>query len=1375
MNSWPLWHLEEEPVALAKYVVPDEVARYLQLPGPSDQSVFKRVEQVYDAIVGADIDYAHEPESMLDGWQAIRPPGALLGFPGHGTCLDLVLVVAGALLVAGVPSIPVITDHTDRTRRHALLLIQLRPSQSPGNGVMHTAPADLREELIGEVDGHPSRYLALDVTAATDRGLGTASSFAESVRRGASYLTGGEWEWRFGVDLGVLWSAANTLSPPRGPAVVRRNPEDGRWLYLGGQGRAHFLRSARGQRVLTESTDAFVGRADAITAIRDHVISHEHRKPLAVIGAPGAGKSCVVARAVRSLVGEDVTGLAFHCAEATIEDFVSALGSALECEPTLTAVQEALPTATRRPLALVIDALDESRTDDDREKIVRVVQELSLYPSVRIVVATRDNTGETEPTFGGIVARLHGGRIDRTAVCQVDSPQYFRRAELVEVIAARLTVQPPYSSAGIAWREYRADAALTARLAELIADRTGTNYYLATMVCTRLAGEHRRLDSRAPDFTIEVIAEDVDQLLDQVLQRATGRRRQRHRIILSALSYGRGSGLTDSRWITFAAALGLIDASVQDLDDLRDGPINAFLEERRQDESRLTTFFHRSVSDALKARRAVREDEAALSRRLSGDWRAANHAPDAYLERFLPSHVLESGQWQDHLSDAEFLTRCHPAAVAPVARQAVLADPGSDGATFIAALPFMGPSREKNAQALYIAASETGRTELADELLGTASWSGFTYRGGVTRPRNTAIDYFAGHSKKVTALGLLRSARGGDLVVSASEDGSVLVWDPFGAGLPVFATIHAENGGVDSMVCWDDGGHPVIAFGTTSGEMRIWNPEIKDTDAGDPLGTCDSAILAMAYLDLPTKGRCIAAGTASGEVVVVQAQAPYTVVTTYSGHSGAVRDIVTVPWPGSEYVFLASGSDDHSVHVWDPLDPDPHAVACHTHHPDWVGALAVLDEAETVMLLSGGGDSAVFGVPVGDATPPLALEHRAHRGRVQDLRIISYPSGSTAVMSSSDDNTARIWVTDAKTWRPIAEFDGSAAGITRSVLARSHDSEVFISGARDGRIYLWHPDAWAGESVARESHSGRVRCSAVITDDAGARMIVTGSNDSDARVWESVAGGYRAAHLYPDHHDWVRDVAAIAWPGLAHLAVASASGDITTRIWDPLDPSVTLAKYFGHTGYVRTVRSCTWPGVDDPLLITAAQDGTARVWNPQGQPREDVAVFPHDSIVRCAIQIDGSRDPRILTASGNELWVWEFDEEGLHRPRLLLSADLELRDIAALTDDEGDLWAITTGNGGLLSAVPIDQPDTAPVTGGKDRGWVWELAVISTRDGDRIISVAEEGLMRMWKFNRSGFEQVGEVSLLTACLSVRAFGDEIVVTTSSGFHVFAIP
>ncbi|MFD8448678.1 hypothetical protein, partial [Streptomyces coelicoflavus] len=229
-GSWPRWSLDGEPAALAKYVLPDEVAALLHLPGPPADSPIGQTEAVYEALAGAAITYSHEAPSDEPGRQVVRQPGEVLWCPRHATCLDLALILAGACLHAGLRPLVLILDPPEAGRAaHALLGVWIdEVTDDEGDGVpvpdaeVWSSRPDDFDDLVQTDPTGPSRpLLLLDPVGAAQAlphspVLGAGVAFADAVTAGARYAR--EWHWRLAVDIGRTWRKQDTHTPAERPA-----------------------------------------------------------------------------------------------------------------------------------------------------------------------------------------------------------------------------------------------------------------------------------------------------------------------------------------------------------------------------------------------------------------------------------------------------------------------------------------------------------------------------------------------------------------------------------------------------------------------------------------------------------------------------------------------------------------------------------------------------------------------------------------------------------------------------------------------------------------------------------------------------------------------------------------------------------------------------------------------------------------------------------------------------------------------------------------------------------------------------------------------------------------------------------------------------
>ncbi|MEU1520518.1 hypothetical protein ABZ490_51970, partial [Streptomyces sp. NPDC005811] len=226
-GSWPRWSLEGEPAALAKYVLPDEVAALVRLPGPPADSRLGQARGVYEALADAGITYSYEAPSDDPERQVIRQPGEVLWCPKHATCLDLALILAGACLHSGLHPLVLIVDAPEQGRAaHALLAVWI-DELDPESGIqvpdadVWPSPPDGWEELVQtDIDGASRSLLVLDpvgISHALPSSpiLGASATFAAAAAAGARYSL--DWNWRLAVDIRRAWRERDTHTPAERP------------------------------------------------------------------------------------------------------------------------------------------------------------------------------------------------------------------------------------------------------------------------------------------------------------------------------------------------------------------------------------------------------------------------------------------------------------------------------------------------------------------------------------------------------------------------------------------------------------------------------------------------------------------------------------------------------------------------------------------------------------------------------------------------------------------------------------------------------------------------------------------------------------------------------------------------------------------------------------------------------------------------------------------------------------------------------------------------------------------------------------------------------------------------------------------------------
>jgi hypothetical protein len=222
---WPGWDRAERPADLLRYVQYGSVLRLLgtadqvdggpvsPTPGAAGAPVWDRLSRLVELFARRRIGYADQPATSTAGRQVIRPPDEVLVAPRHGTCLDLAVTFAGACLDVGVHPWLVILDPVRPGRAsHAIVAARLDIDWTTPHGqvpeVVRQAPQRSVDDLRGSV-GEPGGFVAIDIAL-----LGTDSqaTYEQMVASGQAMLTGNDWTWHLGLDVGACYPHPDPLT-----------------------------------------------------------------------------------------------------------------------------------------------------------------------------------------------------------------------------------------------------------------------------------------------------------------------------------------------------------------------------------------------------------------------------------------------------------------------------------------------------------------------------------------------------------------------------------------------------------------------------------------------------------------------------------------------------------------------------------------------------------------------------------------------------------------------------------------------------------------------------------------------------------------------------------------------------------------------------------------------------------------------------------------------------------------------------------------------------------------------------------------------------------------------------------------------------------
>ncbi|KAJ1565480.1 POC1 centriolar protein A, partial [Nowakowskiella sp. JEL0078] len=272
----------------------------------------------------------------------------------------------------------------------------------------------------------------------------------------------------------------------------------------------------------------------------------------------------------------------------------------------------------------------------------------------------------------------------------------------------------------------------------------------------------------------------------------------------------------------------------------------------------------------------------------------------------------------------------------------------------------------------------------------------------------------------------------------------------------------------------------------------------------------------------------------------------------FLGHTKAVKSIA-FSQDGSK---LVSGSDDKKVQIWNIETGHSNSVTIAAFSPDGI------------MVASGSLDKTIR---LWDIKSGISKVLEGHSDRVTSVTFS--PDGRT-VVSGSWDSTVRLWdINSCKS----KELKGHS-DIVWSVAFSPNGGKV-VSGSSDKTLRLW--DIKSGSSKLLEGHGHWVISVAFSPDGS---LVASGSRDMIIRLWNIQSG---ASKVLKGHSNTVTSIAFSPDGGM----VASGSGDKTIRLWDI--NSVASKVFEGHSKSV-TVTAFSQDGV---IVASGSLDKTIRLWD----------------------------------------------------------------------------------------------------------------------------------------------------------------------------------
>lgn len=250
------------------------------------------------------------------------------------------------------------------------------------------------------------------------------------------------------------------------------------------------------------------------------------------------------------------------------------------------------------------------------------------------------------------------------------------------------------------------------------------------------------------------------------------------------------------------------------------------------------------------------------------------------------------------------------------------------------------------------------------------------------------------------------------------------------------------------------------------------------------------------------------------------------------GHKGKVLSVDFSP----NSKFLASGSDDKTLKIWD-LETQQHRTFVGHQDAAWSGA----------------------------------------------INAVGFSIDGKIVASGSDDKTIKLW--DVETGNTIITFTGHEEKICS--LAFSPLGKILASGSKDKTVKLWHLEK-NKQIYSLKAHQGDVLC--VVFSPDGKLLATAGDGqDGSIKIIKLAESKVRTIKVNSDWFSGSINTLAFSPDG---KFLASGDNKKTIKLWD-VETSQEIKSFNKHSDHVMSIAF----SADGKLLASGSKDKTVKLWD----------------------------------------------------------------------------------------------------------------------------------------------------------------------------------
>ncbi|MEU1500509.1 WD40 repeat domain-containing protein [Streptomyces sp. NPDC005732] len=304
-----------------------------------------------------------------------------------------------------------------------------------------------------------------------------------------------------------------------------------------------------------------------------------------------------------------------------------------------------------------------------------------------------------------------------------------------------------------------------------------------------------------------------------------------------------------------------------------------------------------------------------------------------------------------------------------------------------------------------------------------------------------------GHTDTITAL-CSGTETAAAVLISCARDDTLRTWNRQDL-LAALTQQDAAPATITAAACHTSATGLRLAVSYRTPRVQIWNPDTGRPGAGLNPGQPVSA-LAWAPTNDPQPHLLYA-----GPDHTIQIWDPATeqdALQPLEGHILPIRSIAACHTPSGR-TFAVSGSDDHTVRLWDLADPHP-LRTWHHHYSVRAVAAALTGPNNTMQIASGSADGTVRLWNPSSTEPFHTL--RCDQGFIHAIALDAHtPDGP--LLATAGDDTLRLWNLHDHTPRSpqLQGHTDTIEALTAWTILRPTPRSYIASAARDGTIRIW--------------------------------------------------------------------------------------------------------------------------------------------------------------------------------------------------------------------------------------------------------------------------------------------------------------------------------